>query len=222
MLPRTLEPEVMDSPEEARDYDAMDHAAVNSVFVADFLFVWNKSNPILDVGTGTAQIPIELCRRDSTAHVVGIDLAEHMLKVGQDNVRRAQLENRIRLERRDAKNLPYLAGAFAAIISNSIIHHIPEPRSALAEMARVVKPDGLIFVRDLLRPANGAAVEELVKTYAGEANPHQKKMFGDSLRAALNLSEVRGLLADLGFDPAVVRQTSDRHWTFQGGIGSRE
>ena len=37
MLPRVLEPEVMDSPEEARDYDAMDHAEVNRRFVADFL-----------------------------------------------------------------------------------------------------------------------------------------------------------------------------------------
>ena len=39
--PRVLEPEVMDTPEEARDYDAMDHAAVNRVFVADFLTAWD-------------------------------------------------------------------------------------------------------------------------------------------------------------------------------------
>ena len=45
MLPRTLEPEVMDSPEEARDYDSMDHAAVNDVFVADFRAVWNGATP---------------------------------------------------------------------------------------------------------------------------------------------------------------------------------
>jgi hypothetical protein len=31
----------MDTPEEARDYDAMDHAAVNRVFVADFLTAWD-------------------------------------------------------------------------------------------------------------------------------------------------------------------------------------
>ena len=38
MLSRVLEPEVMDTPEEARDYDSMDHAAVNRLFVTDFLF----------------------------------------------------------------------------------------------------------------------------------------------------------------------------------------
>ena len=55
MLPRVLEPEVMDSPEEAADYDAMDHRAVNRVFASDFLAAWDGRNPILDAGTGTAQ-----------------------------------------------------------------------------------------------------------------------------------------------------------------------
>src|SRR5262245_1494654 len=101
MLPRVLEPEVMDSPEEARDYDAMDHSAVNRVFAVDFLAVWDGKGAVLDVGTGTGQIPIELCRQSATAQVVGVDLAEHMLAVGHDNVRRAGLEGRIRLERCD-------------------------------------------------------------------------------------------------------------------------
>src|SRR5262249_39750731 len=103
MLPRILEPEVMDSAEEARDYDAMDHSTVNRVFVADFLACWDGRGPVLDVGTGTAQIPIELCRQHPQAEVVGIDLAEHMLAVGRENVRRAALAGRIRLECCDAK-----------------------------------------------------------------------------------------------------------------------
>ena len=106
MLPRVLEPEVMDSAEEARDYDAMDHSAVNRVFVADFLAVWDGRNPVLDVGAGTAQIPIELCRQSADGHVVAVDLAEQMLAVGRDNVCRAGLSDRIRLERCDAKRLP--------------------------------------------------------------------------------------------------------------------
>src|SRR5262249_44193787 len=131
MLPRVLEPEAMDSAEEAADYDAMDHAAVNRVFVADFLAVWDGCSPILDVGTGTAQIPIELCRQHPSASVIGVDLAEHMLAVGRDNLRRAGLEERIRLERCDAKEMPYADGAFAAVISNSIVHHIPQPKAVL-------------------------------------------------------------------------------------------
>src|SRR5438552_732827 len=103
MLPRVLEPEVMDTAEEAADYDAMDHAAVNGVFASDFLAAWDGRNPVLDVGTGTAQIPVELCRRSPLPEVVGIDLSAHMLRVGEDNVRRAGLSGRIRLQLVDAK-----------------------------------------------------------------------------------------------------------------------
>lgn len=221
MLPRVLEPEVMDSAAEAHDYDAMDHAAVNRVFVADFLAFWSGQGRVLDVGTGTAQIPIELCRSHPTVEVVGVDLAEHMLRVGRANVRRAGLEGRVQLKRCDAKKLPQATGTFAAVISNSIVHHIPEPRSVLAEMVRVVRKDGVLFVRDLLRPADDDAVRMLVATYAGDANAHQQKMFADSLRAALTLEEIRELVSSLGLDPADVRQTTDRHWTWQTSMASR-
>jgi hypothetical protein len=64
-----------------------------------------------------------------------------------------------------------------------------------------------------LRPEDDAAVRNLVQTYAGDANAHQQKMFDDSLRAALTLAELRAMVQDLGFDPATVQQTTDRHWT---------
>jgi ubiquinone/menaquinone biosynthesis C-methylase UbiE len=215
MLPRVLEPEVMDSAEEARDYDAMDHSQVNAVFVADFLAVWDGSGTILDVGTGTAQIPLELCRRAASVEVVGIDLAEHMLAVGRENVHRAGLAGRVRLDRCDAKHLPYEAGSFGAVISNSIVHHIPEPAAVLAELKRIAAPGGILFIRDLLRPEDDGTVRHLVSTYAGDANRHQRQMFEDSLRAALTLAEIRQLVATLSHDPEEVRQTTDRHWTWQ-------
>jgi len=214
MLQRVLEPEVMDSAEEAHDYDAMDHATVNRVFVDDFLLLWDGRGSLLDVGTGTAQIPIELCRRLAQTKVVAIDLAEHMLAVGRENVRRAGLEDRIGLQLCDAKRMPFKDGMFGGVISNSIVHHIPEPRLVLAEMVRVVVPAGILFVRDLLRPPDPTTLTALVDQYAAGANDHQRKMFADSLHAALTLAEVRALVAGLGFDASTVRQTSDRHWTW--------
>src|SRR5262245_16784030 len=109
MLPRTLEPEVMDTVGEAVDYDSMDHTEVNRCFADEFLAAVAKAmsnqeaamagsrepastthNPIrlrvLDVGTGTARIPIDICRRAADAHVTGADLSAHMLQLGQRNV----------------------------------------------------------------------------------------------------------------------------------------
>ena len=56
-LRRVLEPEVMDSDEEARDYDAMDHAGVNAAFCDDLTALAPDLGAVLDVGTGTARIP---------------------------------------------------------------------------------------------------------------------------------------------------------------------
>jgi ubiquinone/menaquinone biosynthesis C-methylase UbiE len=231
MLPRTLEPEVMDTAEEAADYDAMDHSTVNRAFVDEFLSAWSAlcdahpagvaakpSNPVrmLDVGTGTALIPIELARRDFPCRITAIDLAAEMLKLARQNVARAGLEHVIVPALIDAKGLPYADAAFDAVISNSIVHHIPQPRDTLAEMWRVLRPGGVLFVRDLLRPATDAEVEHLVAAYAGNESPRQQQLFRQSLHAALSVAEIGELLSDLGLPATWVRQSSDRHWTIAG------
>jgi hypothetical protein len=82
-------------------------------------------------------------------------------------------------------------------------------------MVRLTEPGGLLFVRDLVRPPDEAILKHQVNTYAAGANAQQRRLFADSLRAALTVPEFQALVADLGFDPATVRQTSDRHWTWQ-------
>jgi ubiquinone/menaquinone biosynthesis C-methylase UbiE len=214
MLERILEPEVMDTPEEARDYDSMDHSAVNLAFAAEFLCIWNGKNPVLDVGAGTAQIPIEIARQAPDIQIVAIDLAEEMLALARINVAKAGFGSRIRIEKADAKRFGYPDSHFGAVISNSIIHHIPDPSLCFAEMHRVCSPGGVLFVRDLLRPDDRSELDRLVNTYAAGANDHQRKMFAESLHAALTLSEVREFVMRLGYDPGSVKQSSDRHWTW--------
>jgi ubiquinone/menaquinone biosynthesis C-methylase UbiE len=216
MLERRLEPEVMDTPDEARDYDAMDHAAVNRAFVDDFLAFWRGEpiGPLLDLGTGTAQIIVEFCRRVESIRVVGVDLSLEMLRVAARNIQAVQFDSTVELRQADAKALPFADGEFGAVMSNSIVHHIPEPRSVLAEAVRVTRPGGLLFVRDLMRPPDRSTLERLVDLYAAGATTHQRQMFADSLHAALTLEEIRALVGGLGFDPSIVRATSDRHWTW--------
>ncbi|MEO8494759.1 MAG: hypothetical protein ABI614_06795 [Planctomycetota bacterium] len=70
-LQRILEPEVMDTPEEARDYNEMDHSEVNRIFLDDLLACGEIVGDILDLGTGTALIPIELGKRVEACRVTG-------------------------------------------------------------------------------------------------------------------------------------------------------
>jgi len=213
-LERVLEPEVMDTYEEARDYDSMDHQAVNKLFVDDLLAVGNIGNDILDVGTGTAQIPVELCRQSEDCRIIAIDMAVHMLDLARFNIEVDGFTQRIFLQQIDAKDMQFESEMFDCVMSNSIIHHIPEPLAVLAESIRVTRPGGLLFFRDLLRPESGEEVAHLVSTYAGDENEHQRQMFDDSLRAALSLSEVRAMVSSLGFEAETVQATSDRHWTW--------
>lgn len=214
MLPRVLEPEVMDSLDEACDYDSMDHSQVNRSFVDDFFALDHGHDEVLDVGVGTARIPIDLCNRHKEIRVVGIDLAASMLQIAEVNVELANLRERILLDRQDAKRLDFHDHRFDAVISNSIVHHIPEPLQVLAESIRVLKPGGLLFFRDLLRPKNNRLVEQTVKTYAADEDEHARQMFEDSLRAALSLEEILDFVTSLGFAAETVQVTSDRHWTW--------
>jgi ubiquinone/menaquinone biosynthesis C-methylase UbiE len=202
----------------------MDHREVNARFCDDLLaFLGRPPARVLDVGTGTALIPIELCKRAPATSVDAIDLAEHMLAVGRINVAQAGLGGRIKLQKLDAKKTGWGAGAFEAVVSNSIVHHIPDPRDVLAEMWRLVAPDGALFVRDLARPGSAGEVDRLVALYAAPTpgvspeqaarEDRQRGLFAASLHAALTVDEVRAWVTPLGIPGAAVTMTSDRHWT---------
>lgn len=220
MLTRTLEPEIMDTPEEARDYDEMDHRQVNILFVDDLLAASEgQLGDVLDLGTGTAQIPIELCSREVECRIMAADAAIAMLDLARLNVEIAGLTMQIQLDHVDAKDLSYDDDAFDTVMSNSIIHHIPKPLTVMREAVRVLKPGGLLFFRDLLRPNDEEQLQQLVTQYAGEESDHARQMFTDSLRAALSLDEVCAMAKALDLPTDGIAQTSDRHWTMAQRVG---
>jgi ubiquinone/menaquinone biosynthesis C-methylase UbiE len=218
IMQRILEPEVMDTVAEAVEYDAMDFTAVNLAFAQLALQLCPQKGTILDLGTGTARIPILMAQQSSQLQIIGIDLSENMLKIGRENVNRAGLTNQIQLEKVDAKNLPYLDAQFDGVISNSIIHHLPDPLPCLQNIKRVLKPNGGLLLRDLLRPENTDIWNHLVQQYAADCNDHQRQLFRDSLQAAFTLEEVEQMIQQAGLEDVKVYQSSDRHWTAERGF----
>ncbi|MEG5032496.1 methyltransferase domain-containing protein [Microcoleus sp. AT3-D2] len=212
-MQRVLEPEVMDSLEEAIEYDSMDFAEVNAAFAQSAAALGPVFGNVLDAGTGTARIPIALCQLRPAWKLTCIDLSANMLKVGAQNVEKAGVRSQITLELIDAKAMPYPDSYFDMVISNSIIHHLPDPLSFLQEVKRVLKPQGAIFLRDLLRPETAEIRDNLVKLYAGDCNAHQKQLFSDSLQAAFTLDEVEEMMQNAGLDGLRIYESSDRHWT---------
>ena len=221
MLDRILEPEVMDTPEEAMIYDDMDHSAVNEAFVSDLIsFLGINADThaemidIFDIGTGTARIPILLADQIPQCRIMGGDASVAMLDVAKINIDIAGLLDRVQLARIDAKQTDYEDGFFTGVMSNSIIHHIPEPLAVLRESVRLTEPGGWLFFRDLVRPESSEQLEQLVATYCGEEPESAQKLFRESLQASLSLAEIREMVASLSFAPETVQMTSDRHWTW--------
>ncbi|PMB35934.1 SAM-dependent methyltransferase, partial [Fischerella thermalis CCMEE 5319] len=213
-MERVLEPEVMDSLEEAIEYDAMDFTEVNSAFAQEAIALGpSEQGVVLDAGTGTGRIPIIMCQMRYKWQVIAIDLAASMLQIAAHHVQEAGLQEQIRLELVDVKHMPYGDRQFDLVVSNSLVHHLPNPLSFFQELKRVLKPNGGIFIRDLFRPRDEATMNALVDSIGAEYNEHQKKLFRDSLHAALTIDEVRNLLAEVGLSGVEVYQSSDRHWT---------
>jgi ubiquinone/menaquinone biosynthesis C-methylase UbiE len=214
-MERILEPEVMDTDVEALEYDAMDFLAVNTLFAQRTVQLGSRIAQVLDLGTGTARIPILIAQARPEWQIVAIDLAESMLAIARENVVRAKLETQIQLQFMDAKQLPYPSSSFDGVISNSLIHHLPDPLPFFRELKRVLKPQGFLLLRDLLRPPSPAIADAIVAEMGGEYSPHQTQLFRDSLGAAFTLAEIQSLVETVGLSDVKVYQSSERHWTIE-------
>jgi len=217
-MQRVPEIEVMDTEAEAIAYDSMDFCEVNTRFVQDAIAL-GVHGKILDVGTGTARIPIllaqELLNQQINFQITAIDLASSMLDIARDHLEKSGLSTVIDLQQVDAKQLPYADASFDAVISNSIVHHLSEPERFFSELARVIKPNAGLLIRDLLRPASYDQLDGLVNTYAGDCDATQQKLFRDSLQASYTLTEIEQFFSAVAIDRIHIFQSSDRHWTAQ-------
>ncbi len=223
MLARQLEPEFNNDFRESQDYNNMDHVAVNEAFVRDLVASGvldpgpvdpeADSSVILDLGTGTALIPIELCMQFEACRIIAQDAAVSMLELAKINVAIGLCEHRIELRHGDCKQLEFDADLFDGVMCNSLLHHLADPSRGLSEMLRVCKPGGWIFVRDLFRPESSDQVEQLVATHAALEPPANQQLLRQSLHAALTLDEASIMAVALGLSPECLTVTSDRHWT---------
>jgi demethylmenaquinone methyltransferase/2-methoxy-6-polyprenyl-1,4-benzoquinol methylase len=95
---------------------------------------------VLDVATGTAGVALDLVA-DTPAQVIGVDLTEAMLRVGQQRVASAGAGGRIQLVEGRAEVLPFPDEAFDALTFTYLLRYVEDPASTLVELSRVLKPN---------------------------------------------------------------------------------
>ena len=213
-MERILEPEVMDTVEEAAEYDAMDHTGPNASFMERLLEL-GASGRFLDIGTGPGHIPLLICEELPGSSVLGVDLSENMLIHANRHRESSAFAERIEYKLMDAKDLELPDGHFDAVYSNTILHHIPDPRPFLSEAYRMLRPGGALLIRDLFRPESEERRDELVELYATDASSDQRELFRASLHAAFTPDELRAIANEAGLDDAEVIIDSDRHMSLQ-------
>jgi ubiquinone/menaquinone biosynthesis C-methylase UbiE len=210
-MERQPEPEYMDLPEEALAYAQADFADVNAAFVERLLKLAGGQEAVsaLDLGAGPADIPLRVAEQRPHWRQFAVDAAISMLRLAEPERRRAA--RRVVLVQADAKRLPFPDHSIQTVYSNSILHHVLDPHAFWSEVRRVLRPGGLIFLRDLSRPPSPQAAQDLIDEHAAGESDLLREEFYRSLLAAYTPEEVRAQLRKAGLEGLEVRQITDRH-----------
>jgi SAM-dependent methyltransferase len=108
---------------------------------------------VLDLGTGAGHTAVAFAPR--VVEVVALDLTAPMLEQARALAAAHDLVN-LRFELGDAMALPYEAGCFDLVTCRVCAHHFADPRAALREAARVMRPGGRLLLADSVSPEDPA------------------------------------------------------------------
>lgn len=210
----------MDDPLQALAYARADFAQVNQGFVDRFRAAFPElmDGWFLDLGCGPCDIPIRLVRALPGCRVVAVDASRPMLNLAREALQKARLMGSVTLL---CARLPWLGlrpGYFDAVLSNSLLHHLPEPWAFWETVKQQARPGAALLVMDLARPESEDRARAIVAAHAGSEDPVLQRDFLRSLLASFTPEEVTGQLRHAGLARLQARMVSDRHWAVVGRV----
>jgi ubiquinone/menaquinone biosynthesis C-methylase UbiE len=142
----------------------------------------------VDSGTGAGALAFALA--PLVREVVGVDLVPELLE--QARKRAARFPN-VTFVEGDATKLPFGLAEFDLACSMRTLHHIPRPELAAAELARVTRRGGHVFVVDQIAPVDPLAALELNRFERARDTTHTRTLADIDLR---HLFEANGLVLE--------------------------
>ena len=219
-MDRILEPELMTDAAQALAYAQADFAQVNQGFVDRFRACFPKAvgGTMVDLGCGPADIPLRFARALPGFTITAVDASEPMIALAHQAVEAAGLAARVHPRCARLPMLPLPLQSFDALVSNSLVHHMPDPHLFWNELVRLGKPGAVVLIMDLFRPESPERAREIVEQYSGNEAPVLKEDFFNSLCAAFTLREIRFQVRSRGLGALVCELASDRHWIVWGHL----
>ncbi len=143
---------------------------------------------ILDVATGTGDMPLMMMKQLSPARIVGIDISDGMLELGKEKIKKAGLENSISLETGDAESIRFPDDTFQAVTVAFGVRNFQNLEKGLGEMLRVLKPGGKLVILEFSKPSSGFFLP-FYRIYLRFIAPHIGKIVSGNLDAYRYLND---------------------------------
>lgn len=211
---RRPEPELMTEAEQVAAYGSADFEAPHSHFInllLERLPEVKDVRSVLDLGCGAGDIAFRVAAAIPEAVVDAVDGSAEMLKFAAGLLeRKPALSGRVKFVRSMVGDFES-GGEYDLIVSNSLLHHLPDPAVFWDAVKRLSSPGTFLFVMDLLRPESEEEAKRLTALYASSEPEVLQRDFYNSLLAAFDASEVRAQLAAAGLTHLKSERVSDRH-----------
>jgi len=128
-----------------------------------------------DLGCGTGQLTAALA--PFVRHVIAVDASAAMLQAAKKRLN--GFEN-VELRRGDLEALPIDNGRLDAATLGLVLHHLPEPDRALADVARVLKPRGRLLIVDMLPHDRENYRQQMGHVWLGFSEEHVRRILDES------------------------------------------
>ena len=128
-----------------------------------------------DLGCGTGQLTAALA--PFVRHVIAVDASAAMLQAAKKRLH--GFEN-VELRRGDLESLPIDDGRLDAATLGLVLHHLPEPDRALADVARVLKPKGRLLIVDMLPHDRESYRQQMGHVWLGFSDEHVRRILDES------------------------------------------
>jgi len=130
----------------ARKFIGGEYRKLNAFVMAELRL--NPRGRILEIGPGPGWIGIWLAKQLPGSEIVGFELSPDMIRIAEQNRADEGVEN-VRFVQGDAADLSrFEAASFDAVVSNGSLHHWLDPVVVFDEVARVLKPGGVVAIND--------------------------------------------------------------------------